>query len=67
MWHENSKAASESDINLHRVYTARERHDATQQNTIALIIISDAVSTLDAAQRDKSLTENCCRVLFIAY
>ncbi len=40
---------------------------ATQQNTIALITISDAVSTLDAAQRDKSPTENCCRVLFITY
>ncbi len=43
------------------------RCGATQQNTIALIIISDAVSTLDAAQRDKSPTENCCRVLFITY
>ncbi len=59
MWHENSNAASESEINLHRVYTGREQRGATQQNTID-IIISDAVYTgRGAALRDKSLTGNC--------
>ncbi len=32
MWHENSNAVSERDINLHRVYTGRERRDATKYN-----------------------------------
>ncbi len=59
MWYENSNAASESDINLHHVYTGRERCDATKYNGttdlyimfsiidqwIELIIISDAVYT----------------------
>ncbi len=44
MWHENSTAASESFINLHRVYTGREWRDSTKYNT-TYIIISDAVYT----------------------
>ncbi len=53
MSHENSNAASESDINLHRVYTGHERRN---KNTIELII-SDALYTgCGAALRDKSPT-----------
>ncbi len=37
MWHKNSNAASESDINLHRVYTGRDRRGVMQKNTIELI------------------------------
>ncbi len=44
---------------LHRMRAAR-------QNTIEVIIISDTVYTgCCAARRDKSLTVNCCRVLFM--
>ncbi len=32
MWHENSNTASESGINLHCVYTRRERRGATKYN-----------------------------------
>ncbi len=32
MWHENSNAASESDINLHHVYTGREQHGTVRRD-----------------------------------
>ncbi len=46
---------------LHRTRTAR-------QNTIELIIVSDAVYTgCGVARHDKSPTVSCCRILFITY
>ncbi len=48
MWHKNSKAASESDINLHCVYNGHERRDATKYKRS--IIISDAGYTGYARQ-----------------
>ncbi len=64
--HENSNAASESDINLHRVYTGRERRGATQQNTVELIMISDADTGCSAARQipnSKLLTRSIYNVL----
>ncbi len=46
---------------LHRMRAAR-------QNTIEVIIISDAVYTgCCAVQHNKSPTENCCRILFMTF
>ncbi len=58
MWLENSNAASESDINLHHVYTGRELRNATKYN-IMYYNHWCWLHWMHAAPQVKSPTVNC--------